>query len=476
MAAFGGCPAMLGQHQWSTMMLAQGLAPPTFRDPDGRWLGVWRGRLERIEQEGPEASCWQAHPELDDYWLERVLPVERIEVPTFLVGGWRDLFPEAVARAYTRIDAPKQLLFGPWLHVQPDVTAIEPVDWLPLLLRFWDEHLRGAAPVGEPPVRAYVQGAGGWRGAATWPPPGVEEWTLRPAADGFLGNRRDDGADMYEATPIVGTTGGQWDTLGTGMGYPLDQGPDDLLSLTYTTAPLDASVELAGSPEVVLEVERLDDDGPFDLVVKLVDVARDGHANLVTTGWSRGSGGETTIRLWATAWALAPEHSLRLSISCADFPRIWPDPTRPRLRIRRSGSMLRLPVVPGGIGEPFEPPRPAPVAPAERFPWTLDGAPMWTIERDVAHDGVAVTLGGGETMRLPEGGTLALRHRATAHVEGPHPGSASVEGEVTIEVAYPGGERVEVEARSRAWRDRNLCHGRVTLDGRTLLDRSWRNF
>lgn len=474
-AAPGGCPTMISQHQWSTIMLAQRLAPPTFRDTDGRWQRVWRERLERVEQEGVDISRWREHQERDEYWQERVLPVERIEVPTFLVGGWRDLFPQAVATAFERIQAPKRLLFGPWLHIQPDLAAREPVDWLPLLLHFWDEHLREAAPADDSPVFAYVQGAGGWRGETTWPPRRVEERTLHPTAGGLLGTESGDGSDEYAATPVVGVTGGQWDAMATAMGYPLDQGPDDLLALTYTTAPLDAPLEFAGSPEAVLDVERLDGDERFTLVAKLVDVAPDGSAELVTGGWARGGSDTTTVRLWATAWALAPGHRLRLSISCADFPRIWPDTTTPRIRLRHAGSAIRLPVVPDGIGEPAEPPRPEPIAAAERSPWTVDGAPTWTIERDLAHDGAAVTLGGRETMRLPEGGSLALRQRATARVAATHPEAASVEAEAAIEITFPGGERVEVETRSCAWRDRDLYEGRVTLDGRTLFEHSWRN-
>lgn len=477
MAAFGGCPAMLGQHQWSTMMLAQGLAPPTFRDPAGRWLEVWHERLARIEQEGPEAAFWQAHPEPDEYWGERVLPLDRIEAPVFLVGGWRDLFPDAVARAYERIEAPKRLLLGPWLHIQPDVAAREPVDWLPLVLGFWNEHLGGGRAAADPPVLAFVQGdGGGWRGGTTWPPRGVETLTFHPASQGRLVSEADEGTDEYPATALVGVTGGQWDTLGTGMGYPLDQGPDDRRSLTYTSAPLADALEIGGRPEVFLDVERVEGAGPFDLVVKLVDVAPDGSAELVTTGWRRCAGGATSVELWATAWAFAAGHRVRLSVACADFPRIWPDPSRPTIRLARAGCSLRLPAVHAGIGEPFDPPRPAPVAAADRFPWTISGAPAWTIEQDLAHDGVAVTLGGGETMRLPEGGTLALRQQATARVEAAHPERAAVEGEVTIEIELPGGERATIESRSRAWRDRTLYHGRVEVDGRTLLDRSWRNF
>ncbi len=469
----GGVPAMLGQHQWSTLMLAQRLAPPTFRDADGRWERVWRARLAQLEEEELDVRAWQSHPARDRYWRERVLDVSRIEVPTFQIGGWRDLFPEAVSAAHRQIQAPRRLLFGPWLHVPPDVAAREPVDWLRLLDAFFAEHLRGAAADGTPAVLAFVQGDGGWRGAPAWPPADLQQQILRPAADGRLADDPAGGVDDYASVPSVGTTAGQLDPFGTGMGYPLDQGPDDLRSLTYTGAPLPSPLELAGSPELVLELERLDRFGPFDLSARLVDVTPDGRAELITSGWARSSGGPTTLHLRATAYRLAAGHRLRLAIACADFPRAWPDPTAPRLRLQRRGSLLRLPVTPGGLGAPVEPPRPEPVATAERFPWTLDGAPACTIEHDLANGAVSVTLGGGETMRLPEGGTLALRQRGTARVADARPQEASVEASARIEIEFPDGPTVVAESQSRATRAGHAYSGRVTLDGQTLFDRAW---
>jgi putative CocE/NonD family hydrolase len=469
----GGTPTMISQNQWSTIMLAQRLAPPTFRDPEGRWQRVWRERLERVREEGVDISRWHDHEEGDAYWRKRRLPVERIEVPTFLIGGWRDLFPQAVATAFERISAPKRLLVGPWLHVQPDLASREQVDWLQLLLGFWEAHLRGTTPAGDPRVVVFVQGAGGWRGATTWPPAGVEQRRLHPQRGGRLGDRPGDGADEYDATPVVGITAGQWDAMATGMGYPLDHGRDDLLSLTYTSAPVATTLELAGSPEAGLDVERLDCNDQFDLVAKLVDVSPGGRAELITSGWARARTGVTTVKLWATAWAVAPGHRLRLSVACADFPRTWPNVPSPRIRVRHAGSALRLPVVPGGIGEPLEPPRPEAVAATERFPWTLGGEPSWTMEHDLVHDAVAVTLGGGETIQLPEGGTLVLHQHATAQVAAAHPEGASVVAGTTIEITVPDGERVEVTTCGRAWRDRHRFEGKVTVDGRTLLEHTW---
>ena len=296
----GGCPNMLGLQQRECIMLAQELAPPTHRDAEGRWREVWRARLERLEREGPYSLRWFDHPDYDDYWRERVIALERIEVPAFLIAGWRDLFPEAMSEAYRRIPGSKQLLFGPWLHVQPDLAAREPVDWLGELLRFWDRWLRGVDDGGEdePPVWLFVQGDGGWRREAEWPPSRTVEQIMYPTSGGVLEtHQQEGGGDIYQGTPLVGVHGGQWDAMATGMGYPLDQGPDDLLSLRYTTEPLDDGLELGGSPEAVLHVERLDGEAPFTLVAKLVDVEPDGRAELITGGWVRVHGaGEARVR------------------------------------------------------------------------------------------------------------------------------------------------------------------------------------
>jgi putative CocE/NonD family hydrolase len=476
----GGCSNMLGLQQRECIMLAQELAPPTFRDREGRWRDVWRERLERLKRDGPYSLRWFEHPDYDDYWRERVIPLARIEVPAFLIAGWRDLFPEAMSEAYRRISGPKQLLFGPWLHVQPDLAAREPFDWLSELLRFWNRWLRGIKESGEDqrPVWLFVQGDGGWRREADWPPARVVERVMYPVSGGALGTHQQlGGCDVYQATPLVGVCGGQWDAMATGMGYPLDQGPDDLLSLTYTSEPLEDRLELGGSPEAILHIERLDGTGPFSLVAKLVDVEPDGRAELITTGWLRvSSSRQVRIRLWATSYALARGHRLRLSVSAADFPRVWPDPTSPKLELDLGASELRLPVVPDDPEAGWEePPRPPEVPPTDRFPWTLSGGPEWTRERDEAGDASSVTLGGGEVMRLPEGGTLSIRQRATASVAAAHPEGAALTAEAHIETRSADGELVEVEARSTMWRDHVVYQSRVLVEGVPLLVRTWTN-
>jgi len=63
----------------------------------------------------------------------------------------------------------------------------------------------------------------------------------------------------------------------------MDQTPDDLRSLTYTTEPLVGDVEVTGAGEVLLQAAlTVGDDA--NLVAKLCDVDSVGLSSLITTG------------------------------------------------------------------------------------------------------------------------------------------------------------------------------------------------
>lgn len=470
----GGVPLALGRYAREAVMLAQELAPPTFQDPDGRWSAVWRERLALLEPRGPWSLAWPEREGDEAFWRERTIELDRVRVPALVIAGWRDLFAEPESHALERVPGCRHLVLGPWMHVVPDL-ELEPFDWIDELRRFFDRHVRGIDPGGEEPrgVTFFVQGeGGGWRRAAAWPPPGGDRRTLHPAPGGVLGDDPADGEDRHEAVATIGVGAGLLDPLGTGAGRPGDQGADDRRSLAYTTAPLDAELIVAGSPEAVLDV-AVDGDGPAELTAKLVDVAPDGAAELITTGWARlDASGIATVTLAATAYRLPAGHALRLSVAGADFPRMWPLPHPVRFALRLSGCALRVPTLPPGAEvEAVEVPRPAPVA--DRAPWTVEGAPAWRVCRDEIARSTSVTYGGGERMRAPSGTDFSISHRSTATVADDRPDGARVEAQARIEARLPAGEHVEVDVRLLAHRDRQHYRGRVTMDGQVVLDRDW---
>src|SRR3984885_15436722 len=72
----------------------------------------------------PWFEGWLEHPDVTDpFWapLQCGAALERIAVPTLLVGGWQDLFLEQTLEQYQVLSGrgvPTRLLVGPWTHVE----------------------------------------------------------------------------------------------------------------------------------------------------------------------------------------------------------------------------------------------------------------------------------------------------------------------------------------------------------------------
>ena len=114
-----------------------------------------------------------------------------------------------------------------------------------------------------------------------------------------------------------------------------DQRADEAYSLTFTTTPLDREVRILGWPKVVLHASSSAEIATF--VVKLADVAPDGHSALIVDGSLNGTRRqsltdpspmrpgevyELNIPMWPTGWVIKPGHRLRVAISGADFPNL----------------------------------------------------------------------------------------------------------------------------------------------------------
>ncbi|HVO55084.1 MAG TPA: CocE/NonD family hydrolase [Solirubrobacterales bacterium] len=476
----GGCEACQTTSFWGTTMVALQLAPPICEDPDGRFLRLWRERLTR----DPYLLPWRLHPDYDSYWLDRTAELSRIEVPTFLIGGWQDVYRAATVRAYELIDAPRRLLIGPWLHELPDRAEREPVDYLQQLTRWWDRWLRRGhdRDDDEASVMLYVEGAGFWKAEPDWPPPTSAEKVLFLAPAGGLGEQPAASVTTvaHRADPTAGACAGHI----YGGGHPLDQGPDDLRSLCWTSEPLTGPLEIAGSPEALLWV-TLERGGEVNLVVRLCDLDPSGGSALIATGSlkvadrrgeaDRGAGPaalEAAVPIAASAYELAAGHRLRVSVSLADFPRLWPSPENARVEVLSGGeraSRLRLPVA-TSTARRIDPPRPNPEL--DRSPGLVDSSSRWTLERAPARGEVTVAL---EQRGVTENGSAReeIEQRTAATVAADRPAAARIATSVRIRRQLPSGEEAAVDVDSVATPQRTTCCGRVSLDGLVVFEGSW---
>jgi uncharacterized protein len=486
----GGCRNMLGAcGVWGSWMLAMQLLPPMYQDLGGRWHEVWQHRLETGE---PYLIPWAEHPDHGPYWEERAVDAAEIETPMLSIGAWRDLFPQVMVDAYAGASGPRKLLMGPWVHVHPDESDLAPIDHLHHMRRWFDRWLKDDrnGVEDEAPVQFYLQGEGRWVEADAWPP---DAGSVRPrlGSDGTLrlDHEAPAGERVLETDPTAGTCAGLWDPFGLGIGYPLDQGPDDLASMTFTSEPLAAPLRIVGSPTASIRA-AFSPGGEAQLVAKLVDVAPDGRAELITTGWLNarhrrshaepedvvdGEPQDYVVPLWATAYTVAAGHRLRLSLGGGDFPRIWPSPRPQSLRVLCGGdpeSSLTLPVAADDTIRDFEPePQKQGV---DRWPLHVDAESRWSVEHDLVEDATTVVSGARFVFDTPaEGGRIAMDHLARARVERARPDGANVVGKTVIEASMPAGERVEVSTSTLVTARGLALDGRVTVDGRTVFERSW---
>lgn len=476
----GGAERCLGPALWGTTMVALQLAPPavaTSAEDHGRW----REGLEEVE---PYLFPWRDRPNCDDYWRTRAVDLAAIEAPTFVIGGWHDLFPEAFARVYEGIAAERRLLIGPWAHETPSSSPTEPVDEMVELRRWFDRWMRGESVAeGEPPVTVYVQGAGVWRQEDDWPPPAAEESRLYPTASGGLGERpeAEPGARRYVADPTVGLRAGHQEE----SGRPDEQSEDDARAMTFTGEPLAAPLELTGSAEAVLWV-ALAVGEEANLAVRLCDVDSSDRSTLIARGRrrvgrrgsspgsppaKRGELVEVRIELDPCAYALDKGHRLRLSVACADFPNYWPTPESPEIELRTGGgeqaSHLRLTTLPAG-GRLTEPIRPPASEGSEELPPPLG----WVVERDPDGTAARCLISGDVCAENLAGERVEIGERVEAEVR-EDPAEAEVNAAFTLRQTLPDMTEAVVEARTRLVQDAVECSARISVGAELVFERSW---
>jgi uncharacterized protein len=308
-------------------------------------------------------ESWLEHPRLTDpFWapLQCGAALERISVPTLLVGGWQDLFTEQTLEQYRALAAravTSRMIMGPWTHLdaaQARLAYAESLAWL--------DRYAGQDPEEPQPghtARIWVGGAREWREITDWPPAGVtpQRWHLGP--DGTLeprelatnaatnpatkaamkaavkaGARAEVNADVeparfrYDPADPTPSVGGAIVALNAGVrdNRPVEQRPDVLL---FTSEPLDEPVEVIGDVTAELHVTR--DNPNADLFVRLCDVDPRGRSRNVCDGIVRLTDadaltGTVRVGLIGTAHRFGRGHRLRLQVAGGAYPRFARNP------------------------------------------------------------------------------------------------------------------------------------------------------
>jgi putative CocE/NonD family hydrolase len=369
----GGAVLALEMLSWGTSMLSfNAIAPDPEVAGDG-WRDAW---LERIDNVEPYEHEWLRHQRRDDYWKQGSVceDFDAIRCPVYAVGGFADGYSEAVFRILAGMGDRAKGLLGPWSHSIPDKVEPGPaIGFLQECLRWWDQWLKGedTGIADEPALRVWMQEAvtpaarlterpGRWIAEESWPSPNVEERRLW-LGDALLRDQHDPAAPRLEVGTdlLCGLDGGVWCADGTHGEGAVDQRADDGRALSFDSAPLDERLELLGNARVELVLES---DRPVaQLTARLCDVAPDGTSLLVTRGVLNlthrdshehpeplvpGEPTRVVLQLDGIAEAIPAGHRLRLALSPAYWPWLWPAPELATLAVQTAESSLVLAVRP----------------------------------------------------------------------------------------------------------------------------------
>jgi putative CocE/NonD family hydrolase len=378
---------------WGAVMHVFNARPPDPAIVGEGWREAWLARLE-AETFWPET--WFRHQARDAYWKQGSVceDFSAIACPVYAMGGWMDAYAGTVFRLLEGLEVPRKGWIGPWAHLYPHEGAPQPAaGFLQEALRWWDQWLKDedTGVMDEPMLRVWMQDSvppaphyehrpGRWVAEEAWPSTGIETRTLAL-------NRRtlDDAAGpempLALASPqSTGAASGDWSGFAIIGDIPLDQRIDDGGSLTFESAPLTERLEILGAPAVTLDLAA---DRPNALVsVRLSDVASDGAAARVTHGvlnLTHRDGHETPVPLEPgrryrvrvdlnhAAHAFPAGHRLRVAVSNAYWPLLWPSPEAVRLTLFAGAGRLDLPVRPPRPGgEAAPPPGPESAPPVAR--------------------------------------------------------------------------------------------------------------
>ena len=298
--------------------------------------------------------------------------VDKIRVPTFVVGGEHDIFQRGEPLIYERLKnhVPTRLLIGPWTHVDGSSGAGLPEGGVPSLdsiaLRWFDQYLKGVSTniPAIPRVTQYVLGTGKWETRTDWPDPSLTPSRLYLGAGNTLAGSAPQPStpDTFLQNPVSGVCTQSTSQWSAGLLAPVPCTTDNRLDeatsgVSYTTAPLAHDLHFDGPLFADIWVSTTASDAV--VTVRATDVAPDGTSTELTDGWlaasfravdpsrSRYVGGqllqpwhpftqgsvlpvpagqpmELPIEIFPTDAVIPAGHSLRLYVGPNDFPHAVP--------------------------------------------------------------------------------------------------------------------------------------------------------
>jgi len=396
----GGCQ-LVENLGWASQMLAYSSRPPDPAVVGDRWREMW---LHRLENQPFHLTRWLAHQRRDEYWKHGSVCEDygAIDAAVLSVGGWHDGYRNTISHLVANLSAPVKGLVGPWIHKYPHLAAPEPtIGFLQEALRWWDNWLKGADTGVEedPAMRLWLMDSvrpaawlperpGRWIAEAGWPSPGIAARPLHLTDDGLSPSDGPLSAEVSSPADCGGCCG-EFFPFAYGPEFPVDQREDDARSVVFDGARLAEDLDIVGGTRIALTLAS--DTPQAQIAVRLCDLFPDGTSALITMGvlnlthhrsheapeaLTPGAPIDVAFDLDQIAYRIPAGHRLRIAISTAYWPFIWPAPEAATLTLQ-SGT-ITIPVRPLADADEwrFDPPEGA-------APWDAEElrTPVYTKDR-----------------------------------------------------------------------------------------------
>ncbi len=363
----GGC--LLNENLgWGSTMWSYSSRPPDPALVGDNWRDMW---LARLEAEPFLPDLWLQHQTRDAYWRHGSVceDYSAIKAATLAVGGWGDAYKNAVPALVQNLSAPVKGIIGPWVHKYPHFAVPEPrIGFLQEALRWWDRWLKGIATGVEDdadlrlyqmdglrPAAWYDHRPGRWLAMSGEEYNGLDATSLHFDPSGALSDTPTSINALIASPQHTGAAAGEYCAIWLGPEMPSDQRQDDALSCWCDGEEAKADMDITGAPVVHL---RLKSDKPqAQIAVRLCHVHPDGASSRITYGVLNLShrdshadpkplvpGEEIVVKLALDhiTYRLPRGHRLRVAISSAYWPLIWPSPEATSLTLLEGRMELPL--------------------------------------------------------------------------------------------------------------------------------------
>lgn len=475
----GGCMATQNA-EWAFVMFPSMARPPDPALVGDRWRELWQQRIDAVE---PWVIPWVEHQRRDAYWKHGSVceDFSDIEIPVYAIGGWADPYSNPIPRLMAGLDTPRKGLIGPWGHQYMHQALPSPkMGYMDEALLWWDHWLKGIDNnlLDEPAYRVWVQDSvrpsachqerpGHWANETAWPSANIQTATL------YLNNATLDsqpGSDRSISVCSPQTTGQCTPFLGSyGAGEPedpVDQRVDDAMSACFDGAVLEEEMSILGAPVANLDVAS-DQENAF-VCVRLNEILPSGESLQVTYGilnlthrnshefpeaLEAGERYSVRVQLNDIAHTFAPGSRIRIAISTAFWPVVWPSPRPATLSLFTGVSTLSLPIrspqPSDAATRPLPPPRHSRPHPTSMLVEPEPGFTGFKTNMKTGIQSFLIQIDSGTKRFDRHGWTTGVKTDYQYHIHPDDPTSACVDLKATETYGREGQLDARIEARQR---------------------------